>query len=633
MAATMSHDVSQGPSDLVISLSPGIPATRREIRSVRHLANMAEGHFWFLPIMAVLAVLSSLFEGISLALIIPLIEALQGGGGVQSKGPAIDLVLWVLSFVPVSSPLIAALVAIIGALILKNAISYLNVAVLCVFYGRLSHALRIGVFRSILNRPLAELEREPVGRFLNVLTTETWRATDAINSLFTIVTSTSTIVVFLTLLFLLSWQLSAVALACTALIPPLVHLINMRVKRMSRVALAANEALAQQTWSSLNALRTIHICGRSAAEVLRFQKSSDLVRRRFLRMALISAGTAPVTEVLVSAAIAVIAVLVSNTGVGLATLVGFLAILLRLQPRILALVSAQANLLSHHGSVVAVGEALAASRAPSTPDGGAPFTALRDGIQVRDLTLLYPGTSRPVLSDVSLTVKRGTMVAIVGSSGSGKSTLLDVLLGFQRPTRGEVLVDATPLSKIDLKSWRSRISVVDQDPYVFDDTIGANIRFGADGVSNAAVIEAARLARADEFIRQLPSGYDTVVGERGTQISGGQRQRIALARALVRDPEILLLDEATNALDRRTEDELQVFLKSFARSRTVIFVSHRIESVLHADLVVMLEDGRVVERGTPGSLIESAGPFASLFAAQRSETVPEDIRGDREGAA
>jgi subfamily B ATP-binding cassette protein MsbA len=214
------------------------------------------------------------------------------------------------------------------------------------------------------------------------------------------------------------------------------------------------------------------------------------------------------------------------------------------------------------------------------------------------------------------------MVAIVGPSGAGKSTLLDGLLGLRPPDQGDILVDAIPLSNIDLNSWRSRISVVDQDPYVFDDTVGANIRFGADGVSDVAVIEAARVARADKFIRQLSSGYDTIIGERGAQISGGQRQRIALARALVRNPEILLLDEAMNALDRHTEDELQLFLKSFARSRTVIFVSHRIESVLHADLVVMMEDGRVLERGAPRTLLERGGPFARLFAAQRSETVP-----------
>src|SRR5262249_44263352 len=161
--------------------------------------------------MAGLATLSSLFEGVSLALIIPIIEALQGGVGGQSRGPVIDLVFWLLSLVPLSSTLLAALFAIIGALILKNAISYLNVAVLVVFDGRRSHALRTAVFRSILERPLAEHERERVGRSLNVLTTETWRATDAINALFTIVTSISTIVVFLTLLFLLSWQLSVVA--------------------------------------------------------------------------------------------------------------------------------------------------------------------------------------------------------------------------------------------------------------------------------------------------------------------------------------------------------------------------------------------------------------------------------------
>jgi ABC-type multidrug transport system fused ATPase/permease subunit len=175
--------------------------------------------------------------------------------------------------------------------------------------------------------------------------------------------------------------------------------------------------------------------------------------------------------------------------------------------------------------------------------------------------------------------------------------------------------------------------VVDQDPYVFDDTVAANIRFGAEAVSDATIRDVARLARADEFIAHLPHGYDTVVGERGAQISGGQRQRIAFARALVRDPQILLLDEATNALDRRTEDELQVLLKSYTRSRTVVFVSHRIEPILHADLVVMLEEGRIVDMGPPETLLESDGPFARLFASQRSEELSEEARSVHGGVA
>jgi ATP-binding cassette, subfamily B, bacterial MsbA len=609
----------RGPS--VVPLRRPIPwlklrQTRRELRLIGRLFVLARGHLWFLPAMAVLALLSAVFEGISLTLVIPLVQHLGGPAGPASLFPPLAWFRDMIDALPPGTRLPAMLGAILSAVVAKSIVSYANMAVLGVVYGRLSHGLRTGIFARILERPLVEVEREPSGRLLNVLNSETWRATDALNFLFTIITSSTTIAVFAALLVLLSWRLSLIALLCMAAIPPLIQLIARRAKSLSRLGLAANEALARHTWTALNGLRTIHVFGREGFEARRLAESSDGVRRQLLKMVLISTASGPVTEVLVTGIVATLALLVDASQLGLGILAGFLAILYRLQPRLVSLVSAQANLLGLHASVDAVYEVFAIPAETAESPAPRRSASLRERVSFENVSFTYPGASRPALLDVSLQVRRGSMLAIVGPSGAGKSTVLDLLLGFQRAQKGTIRVDDVPLSACDPVSWRARLAVVSQDPYVFDDTVRANILYGRPGATDAQMVAAARLACADGFIRELPMGYDTVVGERGAQISGGQRQRIALARALVRDPDILVLDEATNALDAPTERAFQDALAHFVRHRAVLVVAHRLSTVEKADHVVVLDQGRVVEEGDPRSLLREGGRFSHMFASQ-----------------
>jgi ATP-binding cassette, subfamily B, bacterial MsbA len=593
---------------------------RQDIEIFRRLLKLAQGFVGFLPPMAALALLSSLFEGFSLTLIIPLVQVLDTATLPVNQGRLLDLLYGSVAAIPVETRLFVVLAAILAAIIVKSAISYGNSALFCLLYGRVSHTLRRRVFANILERPLAEVEREPSGRLLNILNNETWRATDALNCLFSIITSAATMVVFVALLFLLSWRLSLVALVLIALIPPLLEPVTRRAKQLSALGLEANEALSQRTWTAISSVRIVHAFGREIFEAKRFNESSERVRHLFFKMSLILTTTGPITEVLATGVIAVLALLVHASNVGVGTLVAFLAILYRLQPRLLALVSARASLHGAHASVMAVSEILAASARHVKSDAKRHFTGLQLGVRFDSVTFTHQGGRRPAVYEVSFDAAQGEVIALVGASGAGKSTLLDLLLGFYNPQRGQILADSIPISQFSVAAWRARLAVVSQDPYIFDDTVRANILYGRPEANEAEVIQAARLACADDFICELPMGYDTIVGERGTHISGGQRQRLALARALIRDPDILILDEATNALDTLTERAFQEALTHFAHRRLVFIVAHRLSTIENADRVIVLEAGRIVEKGTPGTLIAADGAFSRLFSPRHLST-------------
>jgi subfamily B ATP-binding cassette protein MsbA len=444
----------------------------------------------------------------------------------------------------------------------------------------------------------------------------TWQTSEALGVVFWGFTNLCTLAVFVPLLLLLSWRLTLVALLCVALIPPAVHALTRGVKRLGRRAVEVNEELARRTWAALNGLRVIHGFGREAYEVGRFEESSRAVRDTYLRLLLISGTAGPAAEVLAVGIIAGLALWVDATRIALPTLVGFVAILYRLQPRVLGLAAARSQLLGLAATVLEVTDLLAVgSDAPARR--GRRFAGLRASIRFENVGFTYPEAEEPALAEVSFTIPRGGMVAIVGRSGAGKSTLLDLLLGFHEPQEGTILVDGTPLRELDKASWRSRLAAVGQDPYVFDASVRENILYGRPEASDEAVVAAARLACADGFIRDLPQGYDTVIGDRGVRLSGGQRQRLALARALVRDPDVLILDEATNALDSLTERACQEALERYAGERTVVVVAHRLSTIERADHIVVLDWGWLAEEGGFRELLRAGGLFARMYEVQR----------------
>jgi ATP-binding cassette subfamily B protein len=248
--------------------------------------------------------------------------------------------------------------------------------------------------------------------------------------------------------------------------------------------------------------------------------------------------------------------------------------------------------------------------------GAKPLRVKKGEIKFEHVTFAYD-PERPILKDVSFEVPAGKMVAIVGPSGAGKSTISRILFRFYEVSGGRVLIDGQNISDVTQTSLRAAIGMVPQDTVLFNDTIEYNIRYGKPDASPAEVREAARLAQIDDFIMTLPLGYHSLVGERGLKLSGGEKQRVAIARTILKAPPILMLDEATSALDSHTEHEIQDALERVARERTSLVIAHRLSTVVHADNIIVLDQGRIVEQGTHPQLLAKGGLYASLWARQR----------------
>ncbi len=276
----------------------------------------------------------------------------------------------------------------------------------------------------------------------------------------------------------------------------------------------------------------------------------------------------------------------------------------------------QLSLLS--GSLEAIQNFLSSTAGLHLSDGKRVYEGICSSLVFENVTFTFPSNSEPALKEVSFEMKKGTTTAIVGPSGSGKSTLADLVMRFHDPNMGNIKIDGIDLREFQASSWRQSIAMVSQDTFLFNTSVRENVAYGSHKATDTQIIEAAKQAYAYEFIQDLPHGFDTILGDRGTRLSGGQRQRIAIARAILREPDILILDEATSALDTNSERIVQKALEEVSRDRTVIVIAHRLSTVEKADNIVVLCNGSIVEQGTHQELHKLQGVYWKLYSFQES---------------
>jgi ATP-binding cassette subfamily B protein len=480
-------------------------------------------------------------------------------------------------------------------------------------------ALMAGYARHILRLPLAFFEARQPGDILA-------RAIDAGKVREAISGTTTNALVDSTLVALLLGILAAydlpLALVAGAFVPLLVVAVaahHPATARRSRALMEEGACFSAHLVESVSAAETVKAFGaeRSRAEQGEERVVGVVQSLYGLELLGVSMGSA---GLLVSAAAAV-AVLwvgghrVMSGALSVGQLFFFAALLGYLLEPLERLAGVNLRLQEALVAVDRLYQVLDLPAEPLGDPGKVPLAAVRDGIELDGVTFAY-GCRGNVLEGVSLRIPAGATVALVGESGSGKSTLLKLLLGFYAPTGGRILFDGIDTRDIEPGSLRGRIGVVSQEPFVFNGTLRENVALGRPGATPSDVIDAVRAAGLEEFVSRLPDRYDTVLGERGANLSGGQRQRLAIARALLRRPDVLIFDEATSHLDAATERLIQANLRAASAGRTVLLVAHRLSTVRHADLIFVLHQGRLVEQGTHRQLLARGGRYAELCRAQ-----------------
>jgi ABC-type multidrug transport system fused ATPase/permease subunit len=574
---------------------------------MRALSHVASRYWWAPPTLLVLGLGAALADGISVSLVVLFLYTLIGkaddallSGGIVSQvfQTARDL----------GGKGSTALGLLIFAVVLAKTV--LNMA-----YGLVTTTVKNGISEDMRLRVHAQylaisydyIQRHEYADMLNVLAKESWSIPDAYYIVTRIAINICGIAVLGTFLLAVSWQLTAIAIAGSSIIFFLTQRFAGPLRRLYEKAITLNNELGHRMLTTLQGMRTIRAFAREEYDRARFQKASMAVRKSFVRMGWSHSFVGPIGDIGHLAVLGLIAASAGALGIGASAALAAIALLYRLQPQVQELQGNWLNLATMDPSLRVVRGVIDTRDKQYLPEGSKPFEGLKQEIAFEAVSFTYPGAHKPALDKVSFAIPRGLTVAIVGPSGCGKTTIVNLLLRLYWPDSGLITVDGTPLFELRRTQWLGKLAVAGQDVELIDGTIDENITIGRDELAVRGKREAATAAGILDFIEQTESGFDTWVGERGLNISGGQRQRIGLARALFGNPETLILDEATSALDGSLEAEVRGNIGRYSKGKTLILITHRLETVLLADHVVCIEDGRVVEQGVPAILAQRPG--------------------------
>lgn len=517
--------------------------------------------------------------------------------------------------------LLALPLALLAVSVCKSAFNYGQNYLMNYVGNQVIADIRQALFGQLLRLPVSYHDVNTSGRSVSRVVNDVTLMANAVTGVLKdIFQQGLTFLAMLGVIFYQNWQLATLSV----IVIPMAAVTTVRMgKRLRVLATHGQERMgdmASTLQEALAGIRMVKAYGREGAETDRFRRNNKAFLDTTMKAIQVSSLGSSHMEVIGVVGVAAIiwygGYLVINGSITPGAFFSFLTAMFMAYTPVKKLAGANNTIQQALAAAERVYAVLDLKTEQDLEQGTVTLTGQSHTIDFQNVSLRYDNQTVPALTGVDLSIKSGEVVALVGSSGSGKTTLVSLLPRFYDPTEGRILLDGTPLREYTLQSLRAHIGIVSQDVVLFDDTVRSNIAFGRAGAQDADVIRAAKLAYADEFIRRLPQGYDTVVGERGVKLSGGERQRLAIARAILRDPPLLILDEATSALDTESERIVQLALANLMKNRTTLVIAHRLSTVQNADRIIVLDRGRIAEVGSHEELLRKGGLYRRLHAMQ-----------------
>lgn len=512
---------------------------------------------------------------------------------------------------------------IIGIFLLRGICLFGSSYLLAYVANQVLLDLRAAMFAQLIRLPVSFYDQQSSARLISKITSDVSNVGSAAIQVVSVLIKDSLIVLgLLAYMLYLNWQLTLITAVMFPVIALFARGLSKRLRQVSKGSQEATGDMLQVLQEVAEGQRVLKVYGGQVYEAGRFDTTNRSLRGYLMRLATAQALSTPVTQLLAALALgAVIATAVYQNTLGLSSVGEFgafmTAMLLMLTP-LKSLADINVPLQRAVAAAESVFELIDAE--PEVDQGTVQIERARGDIIFQRVGLRYRGAEQASLDDIDLHIRAGESVALVGPSGGGKTSLASLLPRFYSPTSGQVLLDGQAIEQVQLASLRQQMALVSQDVVLFNDTLAANIGYGAQRSATQAEIEnAARAAHLHDFIVSLPHGYETSIGERGVRMSGGQRQRLAIARALLKNAPILILDEATSALDSESERHVQAALQVLMQGRTTLVIAHRLSTIERVDRIVVLDHGRIVEQGTHAELLQHNGIYANLHRLQHSQ--------------
>ena len=582
-------------------------------------------------------VLSAVFNIFSFTLLIPLLQILFAindkvyyfipwDTDMSFKEKAINNAYWWVGQFMADHGAIKTLLILAGFMIimtaLKTACYFGSTAVMVPMRTGLAKDLRMQLYNKILALPLGFFSQERKGDIIARMSGDVTEVENSISGSIDMLIKNPILIVFYvgTLIFI-SWQLTLFVMIFAPIMIWLMGIIGRNLKKRSTEAQSLWSDTMSQVEETLGGLRVVKAFLAEGKMSRRFDKVTGAMKRKNSRVATRQALAHPVSEFLGTVMICIVLcfggslIIMNKSFIDAPTFIFFMVILYSVIQPVKDLSKAAYNIPKGLASMERIDKILDARNEIEEKPDAKEITEFKDSIRFEHVDFSYED-GRPILQDIDFEIKKGQTIAIVGASGGGKSTMVDLIPRFYDVKGGRITIDGTDIRDLSLRSLRSLMGNVNQDPILFNDSIRANIAFGVENATDEQVSEAARIANAEEFIEAKEEGYETNVGDRGVKLSGGQRQRVSIARAILKNPPILILDEATASLDTESEKAVQDALDKLMSNRTTIAIAHRLSTIKDADEIIVIDGGHIVERGKHDYLIEKNGYYRKLHDMQ-----------------